>query len=292
MLARFGLPETLYGDRTNIAIRNDAHWDREEELAGQRRPTQFGQMLEELGVRYIAAHSPEAKGRIERHWKTFQDRLPAELSLHGIRTLEAFDAFLPSFLERCRGWFAKAPRDTTPAWRPVPRHVDRILACRYSRVVGRDNVVSIPGHTIQLPRGGSRRSFAHARVEVRELLDGRLLVLHQGAVLVEHAAPPPPFVLVPRASAVPARRPKRTPEARGHVPRPGTSLPPAHSLPAGDRQTLARLKARPTPTTFGNATPSNLNARPLRRQGGDGIILELGGQNHSGPTGAGGHGSW
>src|SRR5881397_2690683 len=70
-----GVPEALYGDRTNIAVRSDKNWSLEEELEGRQRPTQFGQMLEELGIRYIPAHSPEAKGRIERLWQTFQDRL-------------------------------------------------------------------------------------------------------------------------------------------------------------------------------------------------------------------------
>ncbi|HEY3216616.1 MAG TPA: hypothetical protein VGK93_09005 [Candidatus Eisenbacteria bacterium] len=91
LVTAHGLPEALYGDHTGIAVRNDAHWSLEEELAGRQHPTQFGAMLEELGIHYIAAHSPEAKGRIERHWQTLQDRLPAEVALHGIRTLPEFD---------------------------------------------------------------------------------------------------------------------------------------------------------------------------------------------------------
>ena len=209
LIAAFGVPEALYGDRTGIAVRNDRHWTLEEELAGRQQPTQFGQMLEELGIHYIAALSPQAKGRIERHWQTLQDRLPAELALHGIRTLEAFDAFLPHFLARCRAWFARAPRESVPAWRVAPRHLERILACRYPRVVGRDNVVSIPGHTLQIPPGPHRRSYAGARLETRELLDGRLIVLHEGGVLLEQPAPSGAFTLVPRGSARAERRPHR-----------------------------------------------------------------------------------
>ena len=127
MVTTFGVPEALYGDRTAIAVRNDGHWSREEELAGRQHPTHFGCMLEELGIRYIAAHSPEAKGRIERHWQMVQDRLPAELALRDIRTLKAFDAYLPQFLASCRKWFALEPRESVPAWRSAPRHLDRIL---------------------------------------------------------------------------------------------------------------------------------------------------------------------
>jgi transposase len=246
VILRFGVPEALYGDRTGIAVRNDRYWTIDEELAGRQQPTQFGQMLDELGIRYIAAHSPEAKGRIERFWQTLQDRLPAELALHGIRTLEAFDAFLPAFLDRCREWFGRAPRETVAAWRPAPRHLDRILACRYRRVVGRDNVVSIPGHTCQLAPGPHQRSYAHVRVEVRELLDGRLLVLHQDRVLLEQPAPRQPFVLMPRTSGSIGRRLPRD----GAPPRSlrigDRPTEPRAQAPLGDRNLLARARRRPS----------------------------------------------
>lgn len=243
LITTYGLPEALYGDHTGIAVRNDHRWTLEEELAGRQHPTQFGQILEELGIRYIAAHSPEAKGRIERHWQTLQDRLPAELALHGLCTLEAFDAFLPQFLARCRGWFGCAPRESVPAWRPAPRHLERILACRYPRVVGRDNVVSIPGHTLQIPPGPQRRSYAGAHVEVRERLDGRLLVLHDRRILLEQPAPTGPFTLVPRRSARAERRPRREAGSRLSL---RIDDRPQPRPPAGDRTALARDHRRPT----------------------------------------------
>jgi transposase len=247
VITTHGVPEALYGDRTGIAVRNDRYWTIDEELAGRQQPTQFGQMLEELGIHYIAAQSPEAKGRIERFWQTLQDRLPAELALHDVRTLEKFDRFLPAFLGRCRAWFGRDPRETVDAWRPAPRHLDRILACRYPRVVGRDNIVSIPGHTCQLPPGPHQRSYAHARVEVRELLDGRLLVLHQDRVLLEQPAPAAAFVLVPRGSGSIGRRITRDRGARKSL-RIDDRLPtrPRGQAPAGDRDLLARARRRPS----------------------------------------------
>ena len=72
--------------------------------------------LSEASRRDIAARSPEAKGRIERHWQTLQDRLTAEFALHGIHSPEAAAPFLPRFLERYRTWFGKAPRNPASAW--------------------------------------------------------------------------------------------------------------------------------------------------------------------------------
>src|ERR1017187_3613936 len=81
LLRRFGVPLSFYGDRHGIFVRNDDHWSVEEQLADRRKPTQFGRALDQLGMTYIAAQSPQAKGRIERLWGTFQDRLTSELRL-------------------------------------------------------------------------------------------------------------------------------------------------------------------------------------------------------------------
>jgi transposase len=70
-----GLPVAIYGDRLNVFVRNDRHWTLAEELHGAQQPTHLGRMLQDLGIAYIAAHSPQAKGRIERLWATLQDRL-------------------------------------------------------------------------------------------------------------------------------------------------------------------------------------------------------------------------
>src|SRR3990172_9156548 len=116
LAARNRLPVTLYGDRLGVFVRNDAHWTLEEELQGAQHPTHFGQVLRDLGVGYIAAHSPQAKGRIERLWGTLQDRLVAELRLRGIQTLEAAETFLPTYLADHNRRFARPPAETTPVW--------------------------------------------------------------------------------------------------------------------------------------------------------------------------------
>lgn len=135
-------------------------------------------MLDALGIRFIAASSPQAKGRIERLSPTLQDRLVAELRLLGYQTLEAVLAYLPIFIARHNKRLARAAKERASAFRTAPRDLDRLLACTYGRVVARDNTVSVAGRVVQIPPGAHRRSSHRARVEVRELLDGRMLVIH------------------------------------------------------------------------------------------------------------------
>lgn len=211
VLTQYGVPWTLYGDRAAMLVRNDRFWTLEEQLEGRQRPSHFGQMLEELGIRYIAALSPQAKGRIERLWRTLQDRLAAELQLARVTQRAALLAFLPRFIARYNRRLAVAARDPQSAWRRTPSRLASILACRYPRVVAPDNTVSLPGERLTVPPGPAGRSYARCRVEVRELLDGRRIVLYEGHCIAEHPAPQGLFTLRPRASARPQYRPAMPP---------------------------------------------------------------------------------
>jgi transposase len=197
---QYGVPVTLYGDRHSLFRRNDRVWTLAEELRGQQDPTHFGRMLQDLGIGFIAARSPQAKGRIERLWGTLQDRLVSELRLRALHTLEQANAFLPEFLPAFIRRFARPPASPTTAWRSAPRDLDRCLSCRYSRVVARDNTVRLGARGLQIPPGPRRRSYAGCRVELRELLDGRLVVLYQDRLLATQPAPAPDFVLTPRSA--------------------------------------------------------------------------------------------
>src|SRR5713226_9598806 len=86
MFTQYGRPLALYGDRINILVRNDAHWSLAEQLRGAQDPTHLGRVLHDLGIGYLAAGSPEANGRVERLWRTLQDRLSRELRLRHITT--------------------------------------------------------------------------------------------------------------------------------------------------------------------------------------------------------------
>ena len=242
VLEQHGLPVALYGDRFGALVRNDDHWSTEEQLAGRQSPTQFGQLLEELGVAFIAAHSPQAKGRIERLWETLQDRLISELRLLGLTTTAQVVAYLPTFIAEHNATFAVAAREAEPAWRAAPPHVERLLACRYTRKVSRDNTASIPGRWIQLPARDHGRSWQGCMVEIRECLDGSALVLHHGQVVARQDPPATPFTLVYREGGH-ARR--RCPGNFTPAP-PRTAVPPVKTAPSNRRGQITNIR-RPEP---------------------------------------------
>jgi len=252
-----GLPLALYGDRLNLLVRNDPHWSLAEELAGTQSPTHLGRMLQDLGIGYVAAHSPQAKGRIERLWATLQDRLVSELRLRGLTTVEAATAYLPEFIADFNRRFGKPPAAAQPVWRRPPPDLALVLSCRYRRVVARDNTVHVGPRWVQL-RGA--RSAAGLTVEARELLDGRLIVLHDGAIRAQAPAPPGPFVLKPRRAPNADRRLSRPRPAPR--PAPPRSAPKTHTgrrpLPthpwvvANDRS--VRLRELTTGRTFSRSS--------------------------------------
>jgi transposase len=183
LLRRYGIPLSLYGDRHGVFVRNDDHWSVEEQLTGKRQPTQFGRALAQLGITYIAANSPQAKGRIERLWGTFQDRLTSELRLAGATDLDAANALLRHFLPDYNRRFGRAPRESETAWRPVPENLDRICCFIYERNVSNDNVVQWDGRRFQIPPQPQRFSFAGARVQIHESLEGKISIYHANTKL-------------------------------------------------------------------------------------------------------------
>ena len=120
-----GIPVAWYSDRHGIFRRNGKEaWTLTEQLAGRREPTQVARALEEMGITLILAHSPQAKGRVERCWGTLQDRLVKELRKADARTLEDANRLLKAYLPRFRKRFARRPADPQPAYRPLPQGLD------------------------------------------------------------------------------------------------------------------------------------------------------------------------
>jgi len=164
-----GIPWAIYRDQHSTMQRNDSHWSVAEQLAGHQFPTQVGRALEELGIEAIVARSPQAKGRIERTWRTFQDRLISELRLAKAATLEQATAVLSQFLAEYNVSFAKTATRAGAAYRKLDARLDLnyIFSLRYERTVGKDHVVTaIPGVTIQLPALANGRGYAGKKVDV------------------------------------------------------------------------------------------------------------------------------
>lgn len=208
-----GIPLALYSDRHGIFQRSPREpATLEEQLSGERQPTQFGRALRELGIQPLFALSPQAKGRIERLWGTFQDRLVSELRLAGARTLEEANGVVADFLPRFNPRFGVPPAQEGSAYRQAEPGLclEGVLCFKYQRTVARDNTVKLGEHTLQLLPGHDRLSYAHARVEIQERLDGSLVVSYQGQTLASTEAPTHPATLRARKGARLASTPPPT----------------------------------------------------------------------------------
>lgn len=181
---RTGVPQALYTDKHSIFWPTNGE-SLKEQLAGRRSPTQFGRAMAELGIQLIAAHSPQAKGRVERLWGTLQDRLVQELRLANITTIEQANAYLPGFLTRFNRSFSVAPEQPGSAYRPRRNaaELDHILCFKHERVVSKDNSVRVDQVILQILPGPHRLGYSKATVAVHESLDHRFTVHFEGRPL-------------------------------------------------------------------------------------------------------------
>jgi transposase len=230
MVRTHGVPLSLYRDRHGIFQRNDAHWTVAEQLAGKQCPTHLGRALEELGIQQIPAYSPQAKGRIERAWRTCQDRLVSELRLAQACDLDSANQVLARFCADYNKRFAVPAREAQRDFRALPPRFDlaRCLSFRYQRVVAPDHVITFGAHSIALPALPSKRGYAGRTVELSHRLDGQLLVSYQKVLLLSLPLPLP--VLEP-ADRRPAPRLSRQ--------NPKTPMPRIYNL--GGRPALAAV---------------------------------------------------
>ena len=193
MITSHGVPLSLYRDRHGIFQRNDPHWTLAEQLAGKQCPTHLGRALEELGIQQIPAYSPQAKGRIERAWRTCQDRLVSELRLARACDLDSANQALARFCADYNQRFAVPARQAQSDFRSLPPRFDlaRCLSFRYQRVVGPDHVITFGAHSIALPPLASKRGYAGDSVQLSHHLDGLLLVTYRKVLLLSLLLPLP-----------------------------------------------------------------------------------------------------
>jgi transposase len=228
MVSTHGVPLSLYRDRHGIFQRNDPHWTLAEQLAGKQCPTHLGRALEELGIQQIPAYSPQAKGRIERAWRTCQDRLVSELRLAQACDLDSANQVLARFCADYNQRFAVPAREAQRDFRSLPPRFDlaRCLSFRYQRVVGPDHVITFGAHSIALPALPAKRGYARDTVDLSHHLDGMLLVSYRKLLLLSL-----PWPLPELSSPRPAPRIK--PE------KPKTPMPRIYNL--GGRPALAAV---------------------------------------------------
>lgn len=189
IVSNHGVPEAIYRDGHAVfAAPEHEPMTLEEELAGERNRTQFGRLLEELGISSIRSRSPQARGRIERLWGTLQDRLVSELRLAQAATIEAANEVLGKCLPIHNRKFAVPPAQAESAFRKPGADWKDNLCLKYQRTVGLDNVVRCGPYRLQIFPNG-RSSYAKAKVEVSESFDGHLSVYYQGHRLEIKPAP-------------------------------------------------------------------------------------------------------
>ena len=216
-LAQYGRPVAIYSDQHSIFRVN------QQACAGER--TQFTRALETLAIAPIHAHTPQAKGRVERAHQTLQDRLVKELRLHGFSTLAAANAWLPTFQATYNRRFAVAPASPVDVHRPVlqaPQELARIFSLQHPRIISKHLCVHFQNCTYQLQGQGRGYRLQGAPVTVREAFDGSIELLHEGRalpyrLLTEGPAPIPvetEKMLALRLSTIqqaPRRRPRAKP---------------------------------------------------------------------------------
>jgi len=178
-----GVPGSLYVDRDSI-YRCEREATVAEQIAGQQPRTQFGRAMEQLGVEVILAHSPQAKGRVERRNGLLQDRLVKELRLEGISDLEAANEFLENkFLPALNRKFTLTARSSVDAHRQGPWNLSEVLSWEETRVVGKDWTVAWEGRWFQINAKHEGLSLAGRKVMVRQLRCGTVQLLYAGAKL-------------------------------------------------------------------------------------------------------------
>ena len=197
---RYGVPQRLYVDR-HPTYRSPGRRTVADELAGRARPqSQFERAVTELGVTLIPAHSPQAKGRVERLFRTLQDRLVKALRLANACTRPEANRVLGRFLPAYNRRFTCAPRQPGDVHRPVPtQRLQDVLCVKEPRIVANDGTIQVHGHRWQLH---AARPLARRRVLVTRTARGRMRVW-AGAQTLAHRPLP---AAMPMRVALPRRR--------------------------------------------------------------------------------------
>lgn len=210
-IKEYGVPLGLYSDRHTIFRSPNEKLTIEQELAGETKPlSHFGKAMADLHIEHIKAITPQAKGRVERLWQTFQDRLVIELRLLGVNTLEEANVVLPSLVQKHNRKFAVKPKKAESAYRKLDPsvNVDHVFTIREYRQLGHGNTLSYNGKIYTFANPYDFRTEARTTVEVRETLSGEVLVWHKGqAIPLKETEKPERVKQAKKASSAQHRKP-------------------------------------------------------------------------------------
>lgn len=181
----YGLPVSLYLDK-HSTYKTTRQPDTEELLRGERARTQFERAVKELGIRVIHAHSPQAKGRVERVFGTLQDRLVKEMRLKGISEKEQANKFLKGYLLRFNEQFMRAARGEGDLHRSIPKEINprEILCIKGNRTINDGCIIKWKRRIFILDN--SSIALRRRKVEVREHFDGEITIKFNGRYLDCH----------------------------------------------------------------------------------------------------------
>ena len=176
-IAKYGIPLSVYLDKHTTY----KSWARKDEFQEAEPVSQFGRALQEMGVKMLYAHSPQAKGRIERLFNTFQDRVVKEMRLKGVSTIGEANRFLASYLPVYNRRFSVTPKKKENLHRPATIDLDTVLCIKTERTLKNDHTIQYNGKLYQIDDG-----IRAKRVVVEELIDGRMRIRHGGVTVAFH----------------------------------------------------------------------------------------------------------
>jgi len=189
VISTHGVPLSLYADRHSIF-----HTTREPTFIEQLKDvvplTQFGRAMSELGITLIKAWTPQAKGRIERQWETFQDRLVVALRLAGANTLAQAREVLKRFLKEYNQRFCLLPKQAAAVFTKLPptTALHQILCLKETRVVKKDHTISFEGLVLQIPFCKKYPCMADGQVDVRQYRDGHIEIAYRDYVVARFSS--------------------------------------------------------------------------------------------------------
>ena len=201
-ITEHGLPMSVYLDKHTTY----KSWVRRDDFQEKEPISQFGRALSELGVKMLFAHSPQAKGRIERPFNTFQDRLVKEMRLKGMKTIEEANGFLASYLPVYNERFSVTPKSEENLHRKIKDiDLDTVLCIKTERTLKNDHTFQLNGRLYQV-----EDRIRAKRVTIGELIDGTMRIRHKGVPVAFHE--------IVQRPAKPEKERPYLPKGKGHRP--------------------------------------------------------------------------